>query len=587
MRIFMKKLGVILLSFALLIGTFPKLTMAAQNANFEQDFALFLTEVSDERGFEVTKEDIESSLAFYEMSINEFRSVNSLSNFLGEVIKADLSNFEYLYKAHELDKDSLIQVLHDNDDDINNYIFIGNLDSALYTYTFEQEPNFEQNLVDYLAEVSAKRGFEVTKEDIQKSLAIYKSSIEEFATVDELSDFLGTVIKADLSNLYNLYKEFDLDKDSLMQLLLDNDDDINNYVFYDDLVDVLYEYTFEQEPNFEQNLVNYLAQVSQERGFEVTKEDINSFLASYDMSTDDFETVEWLSDFLGDVIKADLSNLDYFEENYDMDKQAVLDLLVENGEDINDYVYMNDLEETVWTYYEGEYPGMGEDIADELLPIFEKELDLTKEELEKIGEYLLTLEDHLSSPETMERLENLGYRMMDFESEFEDFDQVSDLSPTQIVELASIYNELLSIFKLEASYSLVKDGAETPLSIIDVISLKELKGAKLKVVLSSIDGEFLADLIVTGELVDSDTVVDVGEQVVDSSEDVTETVTQSPVQQEIEKNMPVKKPVKTHVKVPANGSELPDTATNNMNYLLVGFIIVLAGALLYRKANKA
>lgn len=472
----MKKLGAILLSFSLLIGLFPQLTKAAQNTKFEQELTQYLKEVSKERGFEVAKEDIEASLALYEASIENYESVEEMDDFLGEVIKADLSNLDNIYEGNELDEDSLHQLLEENGEDINDYIFLDDLDQAVFFYSedgvFERDPNFEQDLVDYLSKVSKERGFEVIKEDIEASLAIYESNIEEFETVQDLSDFLG------------------------------------------------------------------------------------------------------------EVIKADLSNLDYFNETYGLDKQSLLELLEENGEDINDYVYIDDLENTVWSSQEGEFPGMDEEIAEELLPIFQEELDLTVEELKRIDDHLMSLEEHLSNTETIERLDQLGNRMM----AFEDFDVATELTAEQISELASIYEELLSIFKLKASYSLVKGGSETPLSIIDLLKMEELKGANLKVALYSTDGQFLADLIVTGEMVDSETVTDTGEQIEESAEHVTKTIEQLPVAKP-EKQKNIKQKKKTGHKT-IKGAKLPKTASDYIPNALFGLFLVLAGILMYRKVRN-
>lgn len=472
----MKKLGAILLSFSLLIGLFPQLTMAAQQTKFEQELTKYLKEVSEIRGFEVNKEDIEVSLAFYEDSIENYDSVEELSDFLGIVIEADLSNLDYIYEEYELNEEKLYQLLQENGEELNDYIFLDNLDTTVYFYTedgvFKRDPNFEQDLVDYLTKVSEERGFEVTREDVEASLAIYETKIEEF------------------------------------------------------------------------------------------------------------ETVEDLSSFLGEVIKADHSNLDYFYVNYELDKQALLQLLEENGEDINDYVYIDDLDNAVWSNYGDKLdPGMDEEIVEDFLPIFQEEIDLSYEELQRLEEYLMSIEEHLSNPETLAQLDELGNRMMDFE----DFDVASEIKAEQIAELASIYEEFLSIFKLKVDFSLVKGDSETPLSLMDLMKIEELKGSNLKVELYRIDGQFLADLIVTGEMVDSETVIETGEQIEESAEEVTKIVEQLPTSKtEKHKNITHKKPEHKTVK----GAKLPKTASNYIPNALIGLFIVLTGILMYRKVRN-
>ncbi|MED4532394.1 processed acidic surface protein [Metabacillus fastidiosus] len=470
----MKKLGVLLLSFSLLIGLFPQLTLAAPNTKFEQELTQYLKEISKVRGFEVKKQDIEASLAAYDETIENFTSVKEIRNFLDEVIKSDLSNLDYIYEEYELNKESLDQLLEEHGESINDYIFLDDLDSAVSFY-IEDKP-------------------------------------------------------------------------------------------------------FERDPNFDQNFVDYLAEVSKIRGFEVKKEDIEAILAIYETNTEEFETVEDLKDFLGEVIKADLSNLDYFKESYGMDQSAVFQLLKENGKDINDYVYMDELEEMIWS--SGVFPGLDEEMADELLAIFQQEIDLTDEELERLMEHFMSLEEELSNPATIERLETLGNRMM----AFEDFDMAAELTAEQIGELASIYEELLSIFKLKASYSLVKEGSETPISLMDLMNLTELKGANLKVKLYNTDGEFLADFIITGEMVDSETVVDTGKQIKDSTDNITKTIERpSKAKSEKQRNLIQKKSEHKTVK----GAKLPKTASDYIPNALLGLFILFAGIFMYRKVRNA
>ncbi|SNT51409.1 processed acidic surface protein [Bacillus sp. OK838] len=441
--------------------------------------------------------------------------------------------------------------------------------------------NFEQELTKYLKKVSDVRGFEVTKDDIESSLSTYDESIKDFQSIDDLKETLGEVIKADLSNLDIIYEDYNLTNEGLIKLLHENGEELDDYIFIWDLDEAVYFYTeegdFEQDPNFDQDLVKYLTKVSKERGFAVTKDDIEESLDTYDLSTEDFESVEELSEFLGDVIKADLSNLDYFNENYGLDKQPLLQLLKENGKDFNDYIYIDNLEETVWTITGGDLEG---EVADDLLPIFEGDLGLTEEELQRLEDHLITLEDHLSDPETVKRLEELGNRMM----AFEDFDVATELTAGQIAEMASIYEELLSIFKLKVSYSLVKSGSESPVSLLDLMKLEELKGANLKIAIYTTDGKFLADLLITGEMVDSNTLTNAGQQLKDSAKEVTRSIEKAPVAKPVKQKISTIKKSEHHT---VKGAKLPKTASDYIPNALLGLFIVLFGSLMYRKIRKA
>ncbi|PLT30483.1 processed acidic surface protein [Peribacillus deserti] len=445
-----------------------------------------------------------------------------------------------------------------------------------------KQPDFDQKLEAYLVKVSGIRGFEVTKEDIEASLAAYDESLNDYETVNELSTSLGSVIRKDLSNLKSVYEEHEIDQAGLEKLLQENGEELDDYVYVADLSDAIYTYMegeFEQDPNFEQDLKDYLTEVSAVRGFPVTREDIESYLNTFDDSLDTFESVDELREFMGDVIKADLSNLDYFNESYDLDKESLLGLLKENGKDIKNYVFMDQLEEDVWNFTEGDLPPMDEEIAEDILPIFEQELGLSETELKNIEEHLTSLEDVLSDPIVMDRLDELAEKMM----AFEDFDMASELSPADIAEITSIYNEFLSIFQLKADYSLVKNGTETPLSIMDLFSMKELTDAKLKITLYSTSGKFLADLLITGDMVDSDTIIDAGEQVEKSVEDVKQTVSKETPEKpkHLQKETFKKKEAMKTVK----GAKLPKTASDYIPNMLLGLLLAFAGFMIYRKVR--
>jgi processed acidic surface protein len=112
--------------------------------------------------------------------------------------------------------------------------------------------------------------------------------------------------------------------------------------------------------------------------------------------------------------------------------------------------------------------------------------------------------------------------------------------------------------------------------------MEELKDAKLKVAFFSMDGQLLADLIVTGEMVDSGTVTETGEQINESAEEVTKTVEQSAAVKPQKSISNVKSEVKT-----VKGAKLPKTASDYLPNALLGLAVVLMGILILRKVRKA
>lgn len=233
-------------------------------------------------------------------------------------------------------------------------------------------------------------------------------------------------------------------------------------------------------------------------------------------------------------------------------------------------MYIEDLDEIVWASNEEEFPEVEEEMIGELLPIILEQIDLTEEELKQLGEHFMSVEDYLSNPETLERLNKLGERLMAFEN----VTLSTEFSEEQFAELESIYGELLSIFKLDLTYSLIKGGLETLLSLIDLSKIKDLKDASLKVELYSTDSQFLADFIITNELLSS-----VGELIEDFAEEVIEIVKQPSIAKPEKQKDVESKTVK--------GAKLPKTASNYIPNTLLGLFIAFAGILMYRKVKNA
>jgi hypothetical protein len=248
MVITMKKFELLLLIFSLVLGMFPQAAFATEGSSFDQDLASYLNNTSTERGFDVTQEAIDKSLAGYEKTISDFTTVDDISTLLGEVIKADNSNLTAIYTKYNLDQASLTQLLSEYGEGLADYVFIHDLDTALALYiqsttettntttdtssetttdttdttTGNKTPQtgYEAELVTYLATISEIRGFEVSRDAINAYLAKYDINIADFETVEELGYSLGDVIKADLSNLDYFSAEYNMDQQEILQLKL-------------------------------------------------------------------------------------------------------------------------------------------------------------------------------------------------------------------------------------------------------------------------------------------------------------------------------------------------------------------------------
>ncbi len=327
-----------------------------------------------------------------------------------------------------------------------------------------------------------------------------------------------------------------------------------------------------QSASFDTDLKAYLKEISAIRGMTVTKEDIDKALSNYDETITDFKTVngkDGLRSYLGEVIKADYSNLNYMKDDYNLTIDDLKSLLKENGEDISDYVFVDDLDIAVDFYLNPDGNGIDEqfdkEFINELLPLFQDEFGLTKDELTNLKNHLEGLNEKLSTPEAIAKLEQLSQRLMAFAQ----FDSINQLTSNQIQEFLSIYDELLSMMEVKVKFSIVKGNKEKPLSFLDLLKLESLDNAKLKASIYDLNGNLLADFIISGDIVNSGTIKHIGKDLNTATEKI----------KEVKKQKPVFKTVK--------GGQLPNTAGNYALNILLGFIIALAGIFGLRYYRKA
>ncbi|GIO24645.1 processed acidic surface protein [Oceanobacillus sp. J11TS1] len=448
-----------------------------------------------------------------------------------------------------------------------------------------QSNHFQKELENYLTEISSERGLTVTKEDIAFSVSFYDYYLEEFDTVKDLKEFLGEVIQKDGSNLNPIYDDYEIDQARLEATLAEFGETLEDYVFLDDLYTKVGYYLYEitpRDPDFEQNLTAYLNETSNARGFQVSKNHIKTSLALYGSALNDFKTVDELAEFLGEVIKKDLSNIGPY---FGMNQKDILQLISENGLDISDYVYLDDLSydldgEIIWE----------EDIFD--LSFFMHEFALTEDELLRLEEHVHNIPG-ITSDETIERMLNTADRMM----AFADFETVNELTPGQIAELMAIFKEFIDIFQFHVEFVLVTDQGEEALSLQTLFNLTKLENADLQVNIYNLQGDFLADLIISGEMVESDAIIDTGKAIQTEASKKTASTTI----EKNEKEIPSEKASSSDAaqspssvkgkKLPdtasnEKGEKLPDTASNYTEYGIWGLVLMIIGGALLLLARK-
>lgn len=325
-----------------------------------------------------------------------------------------------------------------------------------------------------------------------------------------------------------------------------------------------------QSPDFEQEFTQYLSDSSVDRGQEVAKEDVEASLDLYGYTLADFDTVQEMKDFLGEVIKTDLSNLITIYEDYGLTQESLIQLLADNGETMGDYVYLYDLDSAVDFYTSSddttsETSGMDEAI-NQLLPVILEKIDISDAEITQLINHFTSIEDYLNSSEVQAKYEDLNVRMINLLTASISGEKTEE---EIAAEMASIYDEFLPLMKLKAVITLKMDGKETVLPFTELFGMQELEDdATVNVALYNTDSQFLADFKVSNDMFE--TGVDAGEQIEDVTKEVIKTV------ENTSKNSA------TTVK----GAKLPKTASNHITYASFGLTAILAGAFMYRKVRN-
>ncbi|MEZ0482256.1 processed acidic surface protein [Planococcus sp. SSTMD024] len=304
--------------------------------------------------------------------------------------------------------------------------------------------------------------------------------------------------------------------------------------------------------------------------YELTRAELNSLLeefgdvdAGVDVLDGNFiifmEDLEESLDFyvsLGeDLTPITEANLALLLEDYGFASKEELEEFLNLFDDsLAEYEFIEDLESSILFYQEDWLFDM------DLEGAF-AEFGLTEQELERLAKHFETLD--YTNPQFEERLMALSERMM----AIEEFSTVTELSAEQIAELLSIYDEFMEIFEMEAKYYFVKGDEKKEMSVQSLISLESTDGYDLLIELYNLQGDFLADILLTADMFGSDLIVDTGKEL----ENSTPTVTPLPTKPVDNTNQTVK------------GGKLPKTASDFAQNTAIGLGFIAFGALLFRR----
>lgn len=481
----MRRIGRLVLGLILIMSLVPSVGFAFS----DQELANFL------KTEKITEAQLNEHLQrFYEMTIEEFESIEEIGYMLGDKITTE--NLAELLNEYELaSEEELKALLVENGemqatDTIRNvFIYIDALYMTVDSNT--GTPVTPENLQQLLDENG------LTIEELTTIFTDNEDSIESYRFIEDLEDMLYVYGRPlNDQTLQLLLSDYGLTLEQLNAILVENGDSLENYDSIDDLEYALLDYGM---PITESNLQDLLDT------YELTREELNQLLAKYNDSLENYETIDEL----------------YFNLIFYM-------ILEEDSGEL-----LNDL-------------GIG----------------LDKQELVNLVKHFLTID--FMDPNFMEQITEIETRL----AAFGEFESANDLTPEQMNEMINLYREMMNLFGLQAKYYLVKGDDKIALSEQEALTLENTNGYDLLIELYNLDGDFLADIILTADLFGSELIDKIGDKL------------------DVVKTAPKEAAVSNEVVRTVNGGKLPNTAGNYTEGLLAGLALMLIGAFWFRKRTE-
>jgi processed acidic surface protein len=274
--------------------------------------------------------------------------------------------------------------------------------------------------------------------------------------------------------------------------------------------------------------------------------DLQSYLDYYEMSIDEFSTIEELDDFLGTPITDE--NIEQLLNNYDMTRAELDTLLAGFGETVDDYWFIEDLDVSI-DFYQNHDEEMKE--SEDFLAM----IGLTEEEVDQFFNHLMALDQTA--------LEN---QMMTVSTRLEPFlemDPETELSDEQVQELTAVWTEILTLLKLDPKYYLVDaKGGKRPVTFSELAIMETLNDDEsLLLELYDTAGTLLLDLQLSEDMLTSDFVFDGAEELTKVGELAGEL---------------------TKLK----HEKLPNTATSYGLNMVIGLLMIMIGSIIFLKVKK-
>ncbi|SDO18307.1 processed acidic surface protein [Alkalicoccus daliensis] len=358
--------------------------------------------------------------------------------------------------------------------------------------------------------------------ELEEHLDFYDLKLKDFEDVEDLRSFLGPVLSP--NRFAVILEDYELTEEEALQLLRDNGELEEGQSVFD-------AYKFADDLDYDLYFYSLTP---------VTDEAMEELLKEFNLTYKELEA-----------------------------------LFAEYDDDLSYYEHMEDLYWMTELYLSGDYE-MYEDFMD-IDELFAA-IGLTEEELDRLIEHFMELD--IENDAFWEKLEELSYRMM----AFEEFDYASEVTPEMIAELLDIFTELLDLFQMDASFYLIKGEEKKEINLAALVSMTTTDGYDLLIELYNKEGDFLADILLTGDMFGSELIQDTGKDLKEM-EEVVETAVKEVTTVKAAPAAPAAVSKEAVVTTTERGGRLPDTATNSVNGLLAGLFVMMLGAVLYRRAR--
>jgi processed acidic surface protein len=276
----------------------------------------------------------------------------------------------------------------------------------------------------------------------------------------------------------------------------------------------------------------------------LTNEELTNYLAFYHLSLEEFDSVADLDSFLGTPINSE--NLNHLLTVHDLSVEELQALLSGFGENIDDYLFIEDLEVDVNFYLKHA------EIIHEAKRLL-SDIGMTNEEADQFFEHIISLNKNGSLED---ELRTISINLEQYYS----YDTNTTLSEGQKEDLITHFENMLSILHLSPSYYVMSNETQQQTTLENLLT-DELVGEDQIVVvqLNNDQNQIIMDLELPKDKLSSDFLIVRGEQFLNIATLANE------------------------LNATMMAAELPNTASPFWNNIMIGLILILLGWLIIFK----